>query len=449
MRGLECEIKCIAASDMLWRCLIVASVWVITHAQAPLYALQTTAMCGENGTSHITTPTECQMAGYYLALPGAYHIYILPESATDSHTYGCAFSQFMHESGLGNAVRFNIGGKTDGNGTDVTNMIAVKSICRTAGGAAGTDYALGLHNTTTTCETGRAVTTYDECLHAAVKFRGVEITTTSGINSFKADLFDSNGLGTGDVGGVCYHSFDDNKADGSYRYTDGKFHFNANTTVATELMSAVCAVQKKEELCAADGDFVEGTVGNAICPEGTVTIDTPNECMLAAKTTLKLIPYGSPMNGDGVRAMDTRLTSIGSNLQTLPNCSYNKGRADYTNINNYALLNFNSNYDDAGNAMSGKFAPLCRCEAPPPPPPPGPGPGPGPGPIQVAMQVISTTTAGGSTTDAKDSTPSTVIIIIIIIVSVLAVGGIAFLIYINPEWFRQWNRNADMNVQML
>jgi hypothetical protein len=263
-------------------------------------------------------------------------------------------------------------------------------------------------------------------------------------NNFKTKHFDRHGQPTGSVG-VCYHSFDDNNADGSYRYTDGKFHFNTHTTVPTELMSAVCAVPKKE-LCAADGDFVEGTMGNATCPDGTVTIDTPEECMAAAKTTLKLIPYNSPMNGPfGIRAMSTEsifTVNANSKYHTPPNCSYDKIRARYDNDGNYAVINFNSNYDETGSTDHPDFAPLCRCEAPPPPPP---------GPAPPAGQVISTTAAGGTTTaKPKDPKPSTLMIVIIVIVAGIAVGGITFLIYINPEKFKFWGlTNADMNAQML
>ena len=406
----------------------------------PLFELQTTATCGANGTSHITSTTECGWAAQLLALDGAdeYAIIISNTAAADEKTYGCAHSQATATAGFDSgAVRFNSIGVKTGNGTDVGANLFVKSICRTAeGAAAATDYALGLHNTTTTtCATGgRAVTTYAECLYAAIAIRGMEITSTTGLNNFKTDNFDRHGQPADSIGGVCYHSFDDN-VDGSYRYTDGKFHFNTNTTVPTELMSTICAVPKEEELCAADGDFVEGTRGDATCPDGTVTIDTPEECMLAAKTTLKLIPYNSPMNGPG-GAMYTASTG-GGDIRRLPNCSYNKDRAQGKNTDNDAVINFN--YDNITGTVSAGDAPLCRCEAPPPSP-------------ARPRQVISTTAAGGTTTaKPKDSSnSSTVMIVIIVIVAFIAVGGITFLIYINPEKFKFGrSTDADMNAQML
>ena len=423
-------------------------VITVLPTPGPLFELQSTATCGANETSHITSVTECGYAAALLALDGAGEgAKFIPDTVAKpaaEQTYGCAYSQATATAGMPGPVRFNSVGNKTGQGSDATSNLAVVSICRTAEGvaaAAATDYALGLHNTTTTCATGMAVTTYHECLHAAVTFRGVEITTAfdSNLGIFKDNHFDGQ---LTDSVGVCYHSFDDKYSNGSYRYTDGKFHFNTNTTVPTELMSAVCAVPKKE-LCAADGDFVEGTMGNATCPDGTVTIDTPEECMLAAKTTLKLIPYNSPMNGPvGIRAMSTEsiFTGGGNTKYHTPNCSYDKSRARGDNYGNGAVINFNSYYDETAlYPVLGSHAPLCRCEAP------------APGPAGPAGQVISTTAAGGTTTaKPKDSNPSTLMIVIIVIVAVIAVCGITFLIYINPERFKfRRSTNADMNAQML
>jgi hypothetical protein len=431
---------------MVMGLLVAAAVAVTVGAEPPgpppLFELQTTATCGANETSHITSVTECGYAAALLALDGAgegakFVLDTVTKPATVK-TYGCAHSQALFDFNGGGA-QFNSVGVKAGHGSDATSDLAVLSICRTAEGvaaAAATDYALGLHNTTTTCATGRAVTTYHECLHAAVTIRGVEITSTTGWNNFKTEHFEHHGQ-LADGIGVCYHSFDNNEVGGNYRYTDGKFHFNTNITVPTELMSTVCAVPKEEELCATDGDFVEGTKGDATCPGGTVTIDTPEECMLAAETTLKLIPYNSPMNGPyRVPAMYTASTG-GGDIRRLPNCSYNKNRAQGKNTDNDAVINFN--YDNITGTVSTGDAPLCRCEAPPP------------GPAGPAGQVISTTAAGGTTTaKPKDSKPSTLMIVIIVIVAVLAVCGITFLIYINPERFKFWgSTDADMNAQML
>ena len=427
-------------------------VITVLPTPGPLFELQSTATCGANGTSHITSVTECGYAAALLALDGADlgAGFVLDTAAKPAaeQTYGCAYSQAGFDFNGYNGVRFNSVGTKTGQGADATGNLAVVSICRTADGvAAATDYALGLHNTTTTCATGRAVTTYHECLHAAVTIRGAEITTAGGSNldNFKVYHFDSHSQPTDSVG-VCYHSFAKN-SDGNYRYTDGTFHFNSKGTVPTELMSAVCAVPKKE-LCATDGDFVKGTMGNATCPDGTVTIDTPEECMAAAKTTLKLIPHGSPIPASAelyVEQVSGMSYFVGpssvwdTDFNPYPGCAYSIRNIARNGVGgNYPVINFNSNFD-TGNTVSPGYAPLCRCEAPPPGPP---GP---------AGQVISTTAAGGTTTaKPKDSNPSTLMIVIIVIVAVTAVCGITFLIYINPERFKfRRSTRADMNAQML
>ena len=138
--------------------------------------------------------------------------------------------------------------------------------------------------------------------------------------------------------------------------------------------------------------------------------------------------------------MSTRsISGASSDLKIPPNCSYWKTyRAQSINEYNEPVINFNSNFDDTAGTVSRYFAPLCRCEAPPPPPPSPARP----------RQVISTTAAGGTTTaKPKDSKPSTLMIVIIVIVAFIAVSGITFLIYINPEKFR--STDADMNAQML
>ena len=437
---------------MVMALLVAAAVVAAIGAEPappPLFELQSTATCGANGTSHITSVTECGYAAAQLLPVSFSRVDIMPDAPLA--TKGCAFSQFiMTNDDLNSAFQFNAIGNTNGNGIDAESILKFKSICRTAEGAAAaaaTDYALGLHNTTTPCATGRAVTTYHECLHAAVTFRGVEITSYNSFTNFNAEHFDYHSQATDSVG-VCYHSFDDNNADGSYRYTDGKFHFNSNTTVPTELMSAVCAVPKKEELCATDGDFVKGTKGNATCPDGTVTIDTPEQCMLAARTTLKLIPYNSPIplsadlyvqHVSGMSYFVGPSSFWDTDFNPYPGCAYSTRNIAGNGVGrNDAVINFNSNFDTGSTDRPG-YAPLCRCEAPPP----GlPGP---------AGQVISTTAAGGTTTaKPKDSNPSTLMIVIIVIVAVIAVCGITFLIYINPERFKfRRSTEADMNAQML
>jgi len=208
----------------------------------------------------------------------------------------------------------------------------------------------------------------------------------------------------------CHHSFITNSA-GQYIWVKGAYSWNPISDTESQgnnLAAPVCAQLSPNELCVADGDFVQGALGASTCPSGTSVIDTREECAGAAKS-LGLIPFGSAINGtNGGLAFET-VKKPDEDYNPHPGCSYNVGVAAANAVGgNDEIVNFNSNLSPLAD-LDPAATPLCRCSTPATEPRVAGAPG---------SLSLSPVAPGATAKKQKDMT------IILVILSLVCVAGI-------------------------